>query len=93
MKDRQLFAYDIEYNIKDNHTTAVENYIESIPPNKLIDDVVPKINSMEETLERDKRTRLAQLRTNKSPFLKSYLNKIDPKSYPSPLSFMQNRKP
>ena len=56
-----------------------------MPPNKLIDDVVPEINSMEEALERDQRTRLAQLRTNKSPFPKSYLNKIDSKSYPSPL--------
>ena len=28
---------------------------------------------------------LAQLRTNKSPFLKSYIHKVDPKTHPSPL--------
>ena len=39
---------------------------------------------MEETLERDQCTRLAQLRTNISPFLKFYLDKVDRKSYTSP---------
>ena len=63
----ELLAYDIEYNNKDNHTTAVEKYSESIPSNKLIDDYVSEINHSEETLERIQRTRLAQLRTNKSP--------------------------
>ena len=31
------------------------------------------------------RRTLAQLRTNKSPFLKSYLHKVDAKTHPSPL--------
>ena len=89
-----LFAYDIQENIKDNHTSAVEKYIDSIPPNKLTNDVAPEINHMEETLERDQRTRLAQLRTNKSPFLKSCLNKIDPQVIPIfSLPLMQNLKP
>ena len=43
----ELFVYDIQENIEDNYTSAVEKYIESIPPNKLIDDVALEINHME----------------------------------------------
>ena len=38
-----------------------------------------------ERLPRLTRRTLAQLRTNKSPFLKSYLHKVDAKTHPSPL--------
>ena len=38
-----------------------------------------------ETIERLTRRTLAQLRTNKSHFLKSYLHKVDAKTHPSPL--------
>ena len=41
--------------------------------------------SSEEILPRLTRRTLAQLRTNKSPFLKSYLHKVDAKTHPSPL--------
>ena len=43
------------------------------------------INSSEEILPRLNSRTLAQLRTNKSPFIKSYLHKVDVKSHPSPL--------
>ena len=45
----------------------------------------PHIISYEEILPRLTRRTLAQLKTNKSPFLKSYLHKVDAKSHPSPL--------
>jgi len=38
----------------------------------------------EETLTREERKTLAQLRTNKSPILFQYKHKIDSKNYPSP---------
>ena len=43
-----------------------------------------------ERLPRLTRRTLAQLRTNKSPFLKSYLHKIDAKSHPYPLCILCN---
>ena len=43
------------------------------------------ISSSEERLPRLTRRTLAQLRTNKSPFLKSYLHEVDAKTHPSPL--------
>ena len=46
---------------------------------------VLQISSSEERLPRLTRRTLAQLRTNKSPFLKSYLHKVDAKTHPSPL--------
>ena len=42
-------------------------------------------SSAEEILPRLTRRILAQLRTNKSPFLKLYLHHVDAKSHPSPL--------
>ena len=39
----------------------------------------------EKILPRLSRRTIAQLRTNKTPFLKSYLHKVDAKSHPSPL--------
>ena len=45
----------------------------------------PHTSSSEEILPRLTRRTLAQLRTNKSPFLKSYLHKVDAKTHPSPL--------
>ena len=45
----------------------------------------PQVSSTEENLPRHTRGTLAQLRTNKSPFLLSYLHKIDASTHPSPL--------
>ena len=42
-------------------------------------------SSSDEIRPRLTRRTLAQLRTNKSPFLKSYLHKVDAKTHPSPL--------
>ena len=55
--------------------TRDNNKILLIPP--------PHMSNSE---ERPPRLTLAQLRTNKYPFLKSYLYKVDAKTHPSPLS-------
>ena len=54
--------------------TRGNNKIQRTPP--------PHISNSEEILPR---LTLAQLRTNKSPFLKSYLYKVYEKTHPSPL--------
>src|SRR6476619_6918021 len=52
--------------------------------NKIINQPASPINKDEQTLLRKTRHTLPQLRTNKSPFLKSYLYKIDPQKSPIP---------
>ena len=47
-------------------------------------------NGSEERLPRLTRRTLVQLRTYKSPFLKSYLHKVDAKTHPSPLCTICN---
>ena len=74
----------IKQNLKINHTKAVEDYLNSLDINELIGIKPPDINPSEESLPRDIRRTLSQGRTNKSPFLYSYLNKINPQIYPSP---------
>ena len=53
--------------------------------NKILRTPPPHISSSEEILPRLTRRTLAQLRTNNSPFLKSYLQEVNTKSHPSPL--------
>src|SRR6478609_8987402 len=62
----------VQRNIKEIHHSIVENHIQSLKPNKIINQPAPPINKDEQTLLRKTRRTLAQLRTNKSPFLKSY---------------------
>ena len=53
--------------------------------NKILRTHPPQVSSTEENLPRHTCRTLAQLRTNKSPFLLSYLHKIDTSTHPSPL--------
>ena len=53
--------------------------------NKIVRTLPPLISSSEETFTRHNRRILAQLMTNQSPFLKSYLHKVGVNSHPSPL--------
>ena len=68
------FAYDIG----SLHHAARDN-------NKILRTHSPQVSSTEENLPRRTRRTLAQQRTNKSPFLLSYLHKIDASTHPSPL--------
>ena len=62
-------------NMKTIHAKIVHDYISSTH-NKILSKQLPPIHESETTT-------LAQLRSNKSPFILSYLNKISPSSHPS----------
>ena len=65
-----------ERNKKRIHTTIVEQHLKEIPINPLINAKPPPIHKSEETLSRDTRRTLAQLRARKSPMLQEYLHNI-----------------
>ena len=67
------------------HTSIVSRHLATRGNNKILRTPPPHTSSSEEVLPRLTRRTLAQLRTNKSPFLKSYLHKVDAKTHPSPL--------
>src|SRR6476619_1570359 len=75
----------VQRNINEIHHSIVKNHIQALKPNKIINQPAPPVNKDEQILLRKTRHTLAQLRTNKSHFLKSYLHKIDPQNHPSPL--------
>ena len=68
----------------------VTRYLATRGNNKILHAPLPHISSSEEILPRKTRRTLAQLRTNKSPFFKSYLHKVDAKSHSSPLCRLCN---
>src|SRR5579872_2406190 len=84
-KSNNLSDTEINQNIKVNHSLAVTNHKCTIPETKILEMQAPKIHHSEETLTRYHRRLLSQLRTSKSPFLLSYLHKINPSEHPSPL--------
>ena len=55
------------------------------PPNKVLQDQTPSVSPAELLLSRETRRTLAELRTNKSPLLVSYLFSIGDPRHPSPL--------
>ena len=67
------------------HTSIISRHLATRGNNKILRTPPPHTSSSEEILPRLTRRTLAQLRTNKSPFLKSYLHKVDAKTHPSPL--------
>ena len=71
-------------NIRHLHTSIVSRHLATRGNNKILRTPPPHISSSEGILPCLTRT-LGQLRTNKSPFLKSYLLKVDAKSHSSPL--------
>ena len=73
----------IKQNLKINHTKIVEDYLNSQDINELIGNKPSDINPSEKSLPRDIRRILSQSRSNKSPFLYSYRNKINPEIYPA----------
>ena len=76
---------DIQTNMRHIHTSIVSRYLATRGNNKILRTPPPHISSSEEILPCLARRPLAQLRTNKTPFLKSYLHKVDANSHPSPL--------
>ena len=72
-------------NIQHIHTSIVSRHIATRGNNKILRTPPPHISSSEEIHPRLTCRTLAQRRTNKSSFLKSYLHRVDAKSQPSPL--------
>ena len=69
-------------NMRHIHTSIVSRHLAARGNKKILRTPPPHIIISKEILPRlTRRT----LRTNKSPFLKSYLHKVDAKSHPSPL--------
>ena len=62
--------------MKTSHTNIVQKYLTNRQPNKIILVPPPPVNITEQKLNRQTRRTLAQIRSNHSPFLKEYLNKI-----------------
>ena len=81
---------DIKTNMRHIHTSIVSRHLATRGNNKKLCTPPPHISSSEERLPRFTRRTLAQLRTNKSPFLKSYLHKVDAKTHSSPLCLLCN---
>ena len=76
---------DIKTNMRHIHTSIVSRHLATRGNNKILRTPPPHISSSKVRLPRLTRRTLAQLGTNKSPYLKSYLHKVDAKTYPSPL--------
>ena len=72
------------------HTSIVSRHLATRGNTKILRTPPPHFSSYEEILPRITRRTLAQLRTNKSPFLKSYLHKVDDKTHPLPLCTLCN---
>ena len=71
-------ATDIKTSMRHIHTSIVFRHPVTRVNNKILCTPPPHIIRFEETLSRLTRRTIAQLRTTKSPFLKSYLQKVDP---------------
>ena len=69
----------------DIHISIVSQHLAARDNNKILRTHPPQVSSTEENLPWHTRRTLAQLRTNKSPFLLSYLHKIDASTHPSPV--------
>ena len=76
---------DIKAKMRDIHTSIVSQHLAARDNNKILRTHPPQVSSTEENVPRHTRRTLAQVRTNKSPFLLSYLHKIDASTHPSPL--------
>ena len=75
----------IKTNMKHIHITIVSTYLNNRQHNKITNTIPLTVHHSETTLPRATRRILVQLRTNKCPLLRSYLNKIDEVKHPSPL--------
>ena len=76
---------DIKTNMRHMHASIVSRHLATRGNNKILCTPPSHISISEARLPRLACRTLAQLRTNQSPLLKSYLHKFDAKTHPSPL--------
>ena len=67
------------------HTSVVSQHLATRDNNTILCTHPPQVSSTENNLPRLTRRTLPQLKTNKSPFLLSYIHKIDLSTHPPPL--------
>ena len=72
-------------NMKLLHTYIITEYRNTVTQNKVLNLHLPPICKTETTLPRNARRLLAQFRANKSPILRTYVEKILPATHSSPL--------
>ena len=72
-------------NMPHIHTSIVSRHLATRGNNKILRTPPPHIISSKKMLPRHTRRTHIRFRTSKSPFLKSYLHKVDTKWHPSPL--------
>ena len=82
--DRQI-ASTFPAHWKVGPAPVFSNHLSQRPPNKVLQDQTPSVSPAELLLSRETRRTLAQLRTNKSPLLVSYIFSIGDPRHPSPL--------
>ena len=68
-------------NLKHIHTTITSQYLSFRKNNKVTNITPYDIHLSEQTFPRHMRTKLAQLRSNKSPLFQSYLHTVNPETY------------
>ena len=73
----QVTKEEYKRNNKKIHSDSVAATIRSYPPNKVLNSKPPELNIEEKQLPRTTRTTLAQLRSGYSPYLNSYLHRIN----------------
>ena len=79
--DLDITIEECKTNLRCIHTSITSEYLSSRNNNKVTNSKSLAIYPSEQTLPRNIRTRLAQLRTNKLPLLRSYLHNINPNTY------------
>ena len=84
-KHLQLHASQVRQKAQYPSHPLSSQHVATRENNKILRTHPPQVISTEENLPRHTRRTLAQLITNKSPFLLSYLHKIDASTHPSPL--------
>ena len=70
-------------NLKHIHTIITSQYLSSRKNNKVTNTTPYDIHLSEQTLPCHMRTKLEQLRVNKSPLLQSYLHTVNPETFMS----------
>ena len=70
-RPKHVTTADIKANMRDIHKSIVSQHLAARDNNKILRTHPPQVSSTEENLSRHTRHTLAQLRTNKSPFLLS----------------------
>ena len=68
-------------NLKHTHTSITSQYLSSRKNSKVANTTPYDIHSSEQTLPRHMRTKLEQIKANKSALLQNFLHEVNPETY------------